>query len=151
MTTAELVVAEHSDIDHVAAHLREADRNECAALGRDDRAVQRAALAAFETMAGRIDGVPICLFGIGLPSIIGSLARPWMLGTEAVVDNPIVFLKHSKRVVAGWIAEYPILENWVDERNHVSIAWLRWLGFTIDDAAPYGLRGEPFHRFSMRR
>lgn len=152
MITVELVAAEEADIEHVAAHLRDADRDECRAVGRDgDRAVQRAAAAAFETMAGRINGVPICLFGIGLPSLFGSVARPWMLGTDDVVDNPVVFVRHSKKVVAGWLVEYPFLENWVDERNHVSIAWLRWLGFTIDPAAPYGLRGEPFHRFWMRR
>jgi len=30
-----------------------------------------------------------------------------------------------------------------------SIAWLRWLGFEVKDAEPYGWLGMPFHRFQM--
>lgn len=47
-------------------------------------------------------------------------------------------------------APFALLTNYVDARNAVSIRWLRWLGFEIEPAAPFGIHGLPFHRFSMR-
>ena len=38
-----------------------------------------------------------------------------------------------------------------DERNHVAKAWLHWLGFRLEEAAPYGALGLNFHRFHMER
>lgn len=152
MIPVDIAPATPADVEHVALNLRAADRDECEALGHyGPDSVRIAVKHAFETDAGRIDGETICLFGLGLPLIFGHIARPWMLGTDGIEDHPIIFLKHSRGVISRWFERYPVLENWIDARNHVSIAWLKWLSFTIDEAAPYGPKGLPFHRFSMRR
>jgi RimJ/RimL family protein N-acetyltransferase len=39
------------------------------------------------------------------------------------------------------------LENYVHAENKASVRWLKWLGFTMDEAAPYGPRGENFIHF----
>ncbi|EJZ4246706.1 hypothetical protein OIA80_002500, partial [Escherichia coli] len=54
-------------------------------------------------------------------------------------------------VLQQMLAVYPRLENYVDERNHVAKAWLHWLGFRLEEAAPYGALGLNFHRFHMER
>ena len=47
------------------------------------------------------------------------------------------------------LAVFPRLMNVVDVRNGTSIAWLRRAGFTIHPATPVGVKGEPFHLFTM--
>ncbi len=61
------------------------------------------------------------------------------------------FLRHCRPVLQQMLAVYPRTENYVDERNHVAKAWLHWLGFRLEEAAPYGALGLNFHRFHMER
>ena len=48
------------------------------------------------------------------------------------------------------LATYPLLRNYVDERNTMAIRWLEWLGFEILPVEPFGVEGLPFHPFEMR-
>jgi hypothetical protein len=45
---------------------------------------------------------------------------------------------------------FPEMRNYVDARHARSIRWLKWLGFTIEEARPMGFAGLPFHPFGMR-
>lgn len=102
-----------------------------------------------ECWAGLINGVPCCLFGVATSSLIGKVGCPWMLGTREIEKHAIPFLKRSKVVVDSWKENYDYLHNYVHTSNKVSIRWLRWLGFKIEDAEPYGALENYFHRFSM--
>ena len=44
---------------------------------------------------------------------------------------------------------YRVLTNYADARNTTAIRWLRWLGFNILPAIPFGLDGLPFHPFEL--
>jgi len=61
---------------------------------------------------------------------------------------------NGKPVCVKWVRrqseKFSLLYNYVDARNVKSIKWLRWLGFQLDEPAPYGVRGLPFHRFELR-
>lgn len=143
--------ATKDDFRFVSANLCESDKIECEALGLVDKSfVYRAMLHAMEARVGCVDGVPITVFGLGAPFVFSHVANPWMLSTEALKKNRLVFLRESRNIVAGWRERYSVLENWVDARNTTSIAWLKWLGFKVLDAEPRGPLAVPFHKFEMR-
>lgn len=131
--------------------LRAADRAEVEALtGRDPHAVlaesvERSAMA----WAGVADGELVCLFGVVPLSLAGVTGVPWLLGSDAVVAYGRPFLRRNRTYVREMLRAFPVLRNVVDARNAVSIRWLRWLGFTMGQPQPMGVRGLPFIPFVM--
>ncbi|MCF7239711.1 hypothetical protein L3X02_13590 [Escherichia coli] len=93
----------------------------------------------------------ITMFGVSPASMIGGNGTPWLVGTSRIEKYQKTFLRHCRPVLQQMLAVYPRLENYVDERNHVAKAWLHWLGFRLEEAAPYGALGLNFHRFHMER
>ncbi len=96
-----------------------------------------------------IDDEPVAMFGVTGESVLSGTGTPWMLGTGEIEKISIRFLRGSKNGIKEILSGYRILENYVDARNTVSIQWLKWLGFDIMAAEPYGAFGLPFHRFYM--
>lgn len=90
----------------------------------------------------------VAIFGI-ISS--GSTGLPWMLTTDVIETVWLPFARESRRIVRAMSKSYSLLTNHVDARNTVSIEWLKWCGFTMEDAKPYGIFGLPYHRFEMRR
>lgn len=74
---------------------------------------------------------------------------PWLLGTPLIDAHPRPFLRYTRAAMPGLLAAYPWMENHIDARSIRTIAWLRWLGFVIHEAKPYGALGRPFHKFSI--
>jgi hypothetical protein len=147
----EIRPATKRDLILVATKLRAADREEQRAVGHTEPlAVYRAMIHATEANIATDNIEPVCAFGLGAPIAFGHEAHPWMLGTDLMLNNRHTFIRESRKIVAAWRERFAVLSNYVDARNTVSIAWLRWLGFTIGDAVPYGPFGLPFHRFEMR-
>lgn len=139
------------DMAYIAEHLRAADREECAMMGHEGpRSILFAMRQACEARVGCADGVPVCVFGVGYSVAFGSTAHPWLLATDEIARNRIVFLKESRAIVAGWRERFTHLFNYVADSNDLSIAWLKWLGFTIHAPAPHGPKGLPFRLFEMR-
>lgn len=148
----EYAIPTDTDIAIVAANMRHADRLECEAMAAcgPEEALRRSIQSSHEAFVARVGGEPVCIFGLGVGSILGGMARPWLLGTDAVEWHCLTFLRANRRVVRGWAARFD-LENYVDARHTKSVRWLRWLGFKLDDAAPFGPFEYPFHRFEMRK
>lgn len=142
-----------SDIWNVASHMRESDREEVmSACGATPlAAVLIAVLNSTAKWTIRLDGKAIGLFGVGATSALSDTGSPWLLSTPELNSISLTFLRQSKGCVAEMLARHSFLENWVDSRNTISIKWLKWCGFKIDEPKPYGLEGLPFHRFEMRR
>ena len=142
------------DLALIAHNMRESDREEAWASHHFTPAEALAhsiSVSRGTAFVGEADGVPICVFGVQPPSLLGTVACPWMLGTDGVNVHSKPFLKRSLQWVRGISREFPELENYVDARNTASIRWLRWLGFMIYDPEPWGRDGLLFHRFDMRR
>lgn len=151
MTRVEIRKPFIEDIATVVTYIRDCDREECAAMAGASPAdaVRRSIDLSHEAWAGLADGVPVCLFGLGIGVPMAGIARPWLLATDRISDHRIAFLRRNKEMVERWAAAYPYLENWVDARNVQSVAWLRWLGFNIEEAKPFGPFRYDFHRFTM--
>ncbi len=95
-----------------------------------------------------MNGVPEIMFGVGDLNILAGVGAPWLLGTDAVEKHGPAFLRRSRNFRDQLLTRYSVLRNFVDDRNTVSIRWLRWLGFTLLD--PVEIRGYQFRLFELR-
>jgi hypothetical protein len=142
--------ATREDCLSLAPNLREADLQELQhAVGLPAREVL---LIGYHTAdhfyAAVWEDEVVALFGVnGVPGVVGF---PWMLASGALTGIRKSFLRECSGVVQGMLREYGTLENHVWAKNEVHIQWLRWLGFTVESAVPFGIDGEPFHRFYMK-
>lgn len=145
-----VVPARASHVREIASRMRQADRDEVfAASGRSPASALSISyrLSRFR-MTGMVNGRPEVMFGVTDLNILGGMGAPWLLGTDAVEDNYVAFLRRS----VGWKRQlsdrYSILRNFVDMRNTASVRWLQWLGFEL--GGPIVLRGHEFRLFEMR-
>lgn len=152
MVSLEIVPLTTSHVEWLAPRIREADRAELwAASHRTDmhKALRDGLDLSVEAFAGLAGGEPFCAFGVSCLSLLDRHGSPWMLGTRKVEEHALGFLRASRSVISVWSEEWTLLENHVDARNLRSVTWLKWLGFRVEDARPFGAEGLPFHRFSM--
>ena len=92
----------------------------------------------------------IALYGVGRASLMSDTGMPWLLASDELDRIPRALLAISPSVVGQWRQHYPRLANHVSVHHHRSIRWLKWLGFTLHKAEPFGAFGHPFHPFEMR-
>ncbi|MDA8231570.1 MAG: hypothetical protein M0006_09550 [Magnetospirillum sp.] len=153
MVPVEVIPATAAHAAAIAPILRAADREEVrAACGLAPEEALRLSLATSPlAWTGMAAGSPVCLFGAASPGLLGGPGRPWLLATDALVRHSAAFLRRNRAYVAAMLDEFGHLANHVDARNSVSVRWLRWLGFTLEPARPFGPYGLPFHPFHMRR
>lgn len=139
------------DIYAIASHVRPADTDElyASAGSTPTEAMIFGLEQGEETYTGLIDDVPVCMWGVALESLIGNVGMPWMVATTMADKHAMTFLRHCREDVTGVLSKYKKLFNYVDARNTKAIAWLKWLGFAIEEPAPYGVLNMPFHRFSL--
>jgi hypothetical protein len=96
------------------------------------------------------DDEPAGMFGVVKSQLPGA-GLVWMLCTPLVPENSMTFLKECRR--GGWTNKlhrsYPILWNYVDERNTKHVNWLRWMGFSFIMRHPkFGFEQRPFLEFT---
>lgn len=87
-------------------------------------------------------------------ALVNGTGIPWLLGTKELGLNSAVkraWIKRSSEFLDLMFTVFSKLENMEDLRNKVSLRWLKWLGFTLDEPKPYGKRKLLFVRFSMDR
>ena len=96
---------------------------------------------------GLVDGEIACMFGVCRKNLMGDEGVIWLLGTDLLKKHAIKFLRENKKEIVDISSKFTIIENYCDSRNKVTLKWLRWLGFTIEEAQPYGIYNLPFHHF----
>ncbi len=121
--------------------VRQADIDELAALGVTPESCLRQGIQlSDEAVMVTIHGEPA--------GVVGTIETQgcrlvWGVFTTQIDRHPIPFLRACRR----WLADKGPLLNYCDARNVQTITWLSWLGFHVEHPEPYGLNGEPFHRF----
>jgi hypothetical protein len=148
-----IIPAGAAHIEALAPRMRAADVAEIeAAAGLSPNEALRMSLeASIAAWAGTVDGEVACVFGVAPLSLLGGEGSPWLLGSDLIEQHAFAFARRNRAVVRGWSAIFPVLRNYVDVRNAVSIRWLRWLGFALLPPVVYGVARLPFHPFEMRR
>lgn len=152
MGKVEIVEAKPQHAFHLAPILRQADRDELAALDNQHPliSISNSIKASDMAWTALIDGQVMAIFGVAPVSILDSSGYIWLLGSHLVDKNSHTFLKNCPEYIKKMASRYQNMHNYVDARNEKSINWLTWLGFEIFEAVPYGQYGLPFHRFEMR-
>ena len=151
MKTAHVVTASPDHIPHIAAHMRQADRDEVAAshgitpLAAMEMSLRRSR-RAWTIMSPA--GVPVGMFGVGDTNILAGVGSPWLLGTDELPRHAIIFLRQCPYWVGQLLEGYTVLRNCVDDRNKLSIRWLKWLGFDV--GKPVAFKGQLFRMFEMK-
>ena len=79
----------------------------------------------------------MALFGAPPPPLPG-LGIVWMLGTDAIQTEAMGIARRTRRYFDELNAAYPILWNYIDARNAVSLRWLRWGGFKLLKHVSFG-------------
>ncbi len=74
---------------------------------------------------------------------------PWLLGTDDVSKIPHSFNRRAREVLDKALTLRPKLANYVMKENVKSVRWLKWLGFSLLPAIPYGPNNVLFHPFYM--
>ena len=145
--------AHRRDADMIAPLLRDADKTEVLRLGGGTLSqtlrlsVQRSAHAGLWSY----QSAPLALFGVVPTSLVGGVAAPWLVGTPELAHCRKPFMYHTRLWVDAWLAQWPVLENFVDACYTSAIRWLKWLGFDVHDPAPHGALGRSFCRFTLER
>lgn len=130
--------------------LRERDRQEALATFEDlDTAIRHSISASPICDVAEIDGVGIFVIGCAPDANVEGRGIPWLLATTEVAHHPGALTKITKHYVGLFLERWPVLLNFVDERNVTSVRWLRRLGFTVCEPLAFGKNGEPFHPFVM--
>lgn len=142
-----------SDVIRMGDHLRKSDVEEVWASHH--HTPQTALIDSYNMstfcLTVLIKGEPVAMFGLAPQSLLDDHAAVWLLATDKLETIGREFLRESKRFINMMLEQYPLLENYVDARNLVSIEWLKWCGAKIEPAVPYGVDGHPFHHFTFRR
>lgn len=142
--------AKQSDVKGLQGRLRQSDKNEIlAGTGTDpDHAINLAYKHSEMAWTAKRRGKVIAMFGVARPSMMSDWGSPWMLGSDELDTVGIEIARQTRYYVDVMSKNFKHLENFVDARHTKSIRWLKWCGFTVDEAKPWGVAGLPFHKFS---
>lgn len=140
-------------IEAIAADMRQADVAEIWASNRAAplEALTVGAEVSKLSAAVWIDDQPVAMLGLRVNDILSGKGVPWLLSTDTALKHKREFFTLVPDVIEQMLDMCPCLYNYVHAENKVSIRWLKWIGFTVEDAAPYGLNSELFHKFTLER
>lgn len=145
----ELVPTTEEHIHYLAENMRQPDIDEVWAAARISplEGLQQSVASTAKPITGLINGEVACLYGLGSPTILSTIGVPWLLTSHVVDKHPLAFLRGCRQYFEEQTRGFDILVNFVDARHTAAKHWIRWLGFTIHPAEPYGPFGYPFHKF----
>ncbi len=144
--------ANFEDAWDVGQHLRRGDYDELyAATGTDP---VHTVVKSFEAHPESCyifrwdkNDAPLAIWGC-VPAFVNGLAVPWMVATPDAMRYPREIITISREFTKEWNDQYPLLVNYVDARNKISIRWLKSMGYSfIQLHAEYGFAKIPFWEF----
>jgi hypothetical protein len=144
------------DLRELAANIRQPDADELRLSHAIDplRAATLAVRVSDHTVAARLDGRLVALFGVRADCLADRTALVWALGTREIDRRPAPFLRWSPRAllaVADCMPEARTFHNAVWEGHRHALRWLAWLG--ADFGTPYaaGPSSATFLPFTIER
>lgn len=138
MSAVDVVAARLTHVGPVASRMRDADKLECAALGRTPKEALRVGLrSSLAPLTILVDGRPEAMMGVVPGSLLAGTGMIWMLGTDAMYRQPRALVARGPRVLA-WLCEgLHDLSNIVSVDNARAIRFLRFLGFHVGGAVQH--------------
>lgn len=133
--------------DQLTPKLRQCDLDEIEAMAGTTPAGALRDSLALSTHAYCItnDEGPVAMFGAA-PSPLPGVGIVWMLGSDDIQAEALGIARRTRRYFDELNQPYPILWNYIDDRNKVSMKWLEWGGFKL--LKPVQMGGHLFHIFA---
>lgn len=139
---------------HIGANMRQSDIDEVRAssdLSPHQAIVMSLNLSTIAFCVVSDTHGPCAMFGAA-PGGLPGLGIVWMLGTEGIRREGYSIAKQTRSYFETLNEAYPILWNYIDGRNSLSMRWLRWGGFELLAEHPeYGPEGRPFFTFARTK
>lgn len=122
----------NDDTAHVAAHMRDVDIAELAAVSMTtpEIALRRALDMCGDNYVAKLDGEPIAVLG-NYTMTLGRVGTPWLLGTDKVSRASKSLVDLSRRYVEHLKHTHTRLVNIVHDENRPSKLYLKAIGFTL--------------------
>ncbi len=151
--TYEIVPATVDHAFELSRTMRLEDREEAWALDHLTpwEAIQVSVGHSGNIYSGLVDGQVLCMFGVGKRTLLSEIGFPWMLSSTLVPKHVRAWMRGSQIAFKQMQSEAKVLENYVDARYTAAVRWLKWLGFTIHPAEPFGVDKLPFHKFTWEQ
>ena len=128
----EIVPAQLEHVIELCEHLRAHEREKFEKFRfAPEKTVTREVARSILAFAGLKDGRTGAIWGIKAAPL-GDEAYIWLICTTLVEQNPITFLRHSRRVVNDLRQVFPRLRGHVFCDFEASVRWLRWLGCDVE-------------------
>ena len=142
----------NEDVEYIIDHARPEDVVEVEAL---DGSTIRSCLEEIPDLLNNsqiweVNEKPVAIFGITPMRGPMSVGVIWLLATDQFHKYTTKFARYCKEVFEQMIKGYAYVFNYIHAENRVSIEWLKWLGFQIQDGQPLGHQGAIFHKFEMK-
>lgn len=136
----------------MSPHVREADRRELWAgwRSRPEDSLRHGVERSSHCFTAFVNLQPICMVGVVPESLLGATGVVWLIGTDALEDHQLGFLRRCRPHLGKIRSMYSYLHNYVSAENAAALRWLKWLGFTVQPAQPFGPDGAAFHHFEVR-
>jgi hypothetical protein len=120
-------------LDQLTPKLRKDDLDEIEAMGATspERALRDSlslSTHGYAILSSRV-GV-IAMFGAA-PSPLPGVGIVWMLGSDDIQTEALGIARRTRRYFDELNKPYPVLWNYIDDRNKVSMRWLEWGGFKL--------------------
>lgn len=153
MHKVELVKPTVEMMESIAADMRSADAAEVMASHghTPTQAIMEGWKLSQYSVVVMVNSEPCVIMGLVNWDLLSGSGVPWLLGTERALKYSREFFRLSPPVIDEMLTVCPRLFNYVHAENKISIKWLKWIGFTIDEPMPHGINGELFHRFHLER
>lgn len=146
----------HTTPEHIAEilpHVRQVDNDEfwATAMMTAEQVLNYGLQHSAGCWTGIANGDVVTIFGVTPASLLTGYGTPWLVASDRLDRYSRTFIRHSRPLLAEMLTRFPRLENYVDARNIAAKQWLHWLGFKIEEPAPAGPFGLPFHKFTMEK
>jgi len=147
-----ITLAQDEDAFDLADRLRSTDLDELeASSGEEPLEILREAIdISTHCWAARRAGHTQVLFGVA--PLVDGMGSAWLLASNDLYSWPKEFIRFCHIYLAEMHESYPVLTNFVDDRNAISQAWLKRLGFKPGMRIPdFGVGKLPFTQFTSVR
>lgn len=142
-----IVKSKKSHVPAVYNNLRQCDRDEIEAQGRDPFwSLKEGFKASVPCYTWMYEDEPSALLGV-VP-YTEEFAAIWMLGTDNIAKHRYAFMKTCVPIEKEITRPYPITGNVVDERNKVHMKFIEHLGYKFINRRYLGPNKMPFLEFA---
>lgn len=94
----------------------------------DQEIMHRHMMNSSRVWIGSEDAKILCFLGIIPPTLLSDRAYLWLYTTEHLHEHVFIFVRHSQKVIAEVLEEFPLIVGHCAVGNRRAHRWLEWLG-----------------------